>query len=254
MKNPIDITQLLSFEISTECNLKEIHKNICPIGKREKTGRRRLNGNKILSVLKDAYDLGFGGYITFHYYNEPMVTAYKMFKLMDSIRNQHPQSRFFLWTNGTILIKDRHLQWFEKTYVSNYFHIPAEVLGQFFSGLIVGQGNDHLDSRLFRSDGEITDDPCQMVLHELPINNQGDAHLCCYDWRNEVKLGNVFDDSLEQIAERKWKIAKTIIHRMDDTSPAVCRSCKFKRPMFNFDSDIYSKALERISRGNDGAS
>lgn len=243
----MNLTQLLSLEISTVCNLSERHKNICPIGRRVKSGKE-LSDEKILEIVNEAYALGFKGFITFHFYNEPMMTHDRMFYLMDRIRDKFPKSRFLLWTNGTILIKDPHLAMFGKTFVSNYFHVPAEVLEMFFSGLMINRGGEEgMDGRLSKDD-QNNSKGCQLAVHDFAINNQGDVHICCYDWKNEIKIGNVFEKSLKELAEKKWEILQTIMYGMDEKSPVACQKCKFKNALCYYDEEIYNESNKIINQ------
>jgi len=240
----LDLTQILSFEISTECNLKERHKDICPIGKRPK-GARVLTDEIIVNTTIEAHNLGFSGMVAFHFYNEPMVHHTRMFNLMDEIRYNIPQSRFLLWTNGTILIKDPHLAMFEKTYVSNYFKTPAEELLNYFNGLCINNGGeDEFDDRLLNRRGPKNFAGCGLAVHDFTINNSGDVHLCCLDWMNEVKIGNIFDTGIEELTQRKLEIVKTIWKQMDDKSPERCLTCCHRFGLGGFDSDIQAKAID----------
>jgi radical SAM protein with 4Fe4S-binding SPASM domain len=240
----LNITQIISFEISTECNLSDRHKHVCPIGKREK-GHRELTDEIITFTAVNAYQNGFEGSIAFHFYNEPMLHHVRMFSLMEAIRALAPKSRFLLWTNGTILIKDWHLGMFEKTYISNYFHVPADTLSMFFSNIMLnGGGEDKLDKRLTCNPAEINDTGCGMGVHDFAINNAGDAHLCCFDWRNEVKIGNIFDSDLLTLMARKRVIVDTIWKNMSELSPYRCLTCTTKHELCNYDESIYQRGVE----------
>lgn len=246
----LNITQLISFEISTKCNLSHRHRNLCPIGKRP-VGEKPLTDEIIIQTAVDAYGAGFTGMVTFHFYNEPMLHYFRMFYLMDSIRERVPQSRFLLWTNGTILIHNPHLAMFEKTFVSNYFKTPAATLAQFFSGLMINDGGEEsLDDRLLNKRKPIDFAPCGLSVGDFIINNSGDVHLCCADWMNEIKIGNIFDTGIEELAQRKWEIVKTVWKEMSDQSPNRCLTCCNRSKIADYDETIYQKAKYLQEQGN----
>jgi radical SAM protein with 4Fe4S-binding SPASM domain len=242
----LDITQLISFEISTECNLSERHKNICPIGKRKKISDKVLTDEIIIKSIFDAYNNGFTGFIAFHFYNEPMMNSLRMFSLMDNIRMEVPRCRFLLWTNGTILIQDPHLLMFERTYISNYFKLPFEILDKFFNNIMINDGGEEpMDSRLKNEKCELNYNSCGFAIHDFAINNSGDVHLCCYDWENEIKIGNIFDLNIVELSKKKWEIIKNLWWGMNDNSPKRCLTCINRHDLCKFEDNIYRKTLER---------
>ena len=240
----LDITQLLSFEIGTDCNLSDRHSGICPINNIDR-GNRVLTDELIVNAVKDAHDDGFTGMVAFHFYNEPMLHTYRMFTLMDKILKDIPNCRFALWTNGTILIKDHHLKLFDRTYISNYFNFPMELYESIFTNVrIVGFGEDGLDSRLQQNLCSIKNyGGCRLPAHDMQINNGGSMHLCCHDWENEIYIGNLFDSNIKTLAQKKFDIFNTIQNGITDESPKKCLTCKYRLNFVcEFDIEIAQKA------------
>jgi radical SAM protein with 4Fe4S-binding SPASM domain len=58
----------------------------------------------------------------------------------------------------------------------------------------------------------------------LIILNNGNVSLCCLDYRQEMVVGNIFDESLESILIKSKKIAAILAN--DATVYPICRQCK----------------------------
>lgn len=95
----------------------------------------------------------------------------------------------------------------------------------------------HVVSRLydFRYDHDVFDDlhtsydmgPCSYLMHRLAVFWNGDVTVCCSDYNNKFKLGNINDKSLEDI----WKSDKLTRFRQVHLSGErkqmdVCRHCQ----------------------------
>lgn len=222
----IELTQQLSFEIGQDCNLSEVHVK-CPIKRMNRVGRP-LTDEIIIRTAIDAYtNLGFEGFISWSLYNEPMLHVDRMLGLMEEIRNFVPKSRFMLWTNGTIKSEDPRMKLFERVWISPY---------------------SELDDRLDHY-GEPNKKRCLLPFNDFLISNTGDVYICCLDWANEVKIGNIFDSSLKELDAKRWEYTQKISGReMTDDAPKACLGCKHKWDIGYFDERIRSKALTEISK------
>jgi hypothetical protein len=173
---------------------------------------------------------GFRGLIAWHYYNEPMLQATRIFNLMEQIRKEFPDSRFLLWTNCTICPKDSRVGLFEKVYCTDYLNEGADKLYKYFEG--VGwfgyKGKETvLDDRLVTSLGEVSFVRCLRPFVDLIIDNYGTVPLCCFDWQNTVKVGNIWENSLEEILEAREIIRKKICGKeMLKDAPERCLRCQ----------------------------
>ena len=241
-------TQLLTFEIGKRCNFEEQHKDLCPITHMER-GYTAITDEMIIKASREAYfELGFTGFISWHFYNEPMLYWKRMLPLMVEIKNQIPQVRFFLWTNGTILIKDERMKLFNQTMVSNYLKRPYEELAAHFHNPLVKIGGQELDNRLIHY-GDLDHKPCTIMFDNLLIANDGEVYICCHDWKNEVKIGNLFDMSIKELDAKRWEYAQQICgKRMTDKAHNACVCCTMKWPLGSFDENIRQKALQEIAK------
>jgi radical SAM protein with 4Fe4S-binding SPASM domain len=208
-------------ELGHMCNLASEH-TLCPAALRS-APERAVSDERFVEIADQAYNnLGFVGHISFHHHNEPMLYWKRMLDLMDKIRLKVPQSKFLLWTNGTIANTDPRFDNFDRVVVTRYPQHQNLITHK--KALIVPETwDERLIDRV-----EITKSPCYRPLLEFTIVAGGDVVLCCQDWKNEVKLGNILDDDLETIVRRKAEIVDTIIRPMTDATPERCRACNGK--------------------------
>lgn len=241
----LDVTQILIFELG-RCNLSHLH-SMCPSRLLPMKGKV-LSDTRIIELASEAYNkLGFTGFIGWHFYNEPTLQWGRMIMLMRQIKACIPKSRFILWTNGTMVptfFEEAVL--FEQVYISDYQLKGANFYKQFYPFFyIIGQPT--FDERL-KHFTEPSTIPCQRPFVEFIVNNYGDAHLCCQDWRNDVKIGNVMEETLKVLDARKWKITKTIFQGMGKKSPDTCLKCNAKCGLSTFDTTIAERALKVITK------
>lgn len=232
----MDKTQLLSLELTTDCNLSGQHAR-CPISSPERFRHvntlRRLDDDMICFVVEQAYRKhGFRGLVAWHYYCEPLVEQERMFALMRRICQSIPESRFLLWTNGTLLPEDLEaFKEFERIVITDYGNLPSDrvsaLVGQ-QSGVTVHRWS--LDSRL-DVDGPSRTDPCGRMFVEMPIDAYGNVHACCFDWQGRVPIGNVYAKSFDAIVERWQSVRHSISCKaMAENAPVVCLRCTHRHP------------------------
>ena len=236
MVNVLPFTQFLIFELGTKCNLKSEHPK-CPINHRTKNVTA-LSNKKILELATSAYkELGFTGLIGFHFYNEPMIYWERMLHLMDSIRAEIPESRFILWTNGTILIDEPRFDNFELVVVTNYLNKDRAVYEKYYRNKLLIQ-EPNFDDRLTYG-GAKDKSKCQRQFIEFIIDSYGEVILCCQDWHTEVKIGNVNYEELSELSDRKMRISNPLMN-------VICQNCSGKIPLANFDDEIYNKTINYL--------
>lgn len=226
-------TQLLTIEIGDKCNLVHEHMQ-CPILLRKK-GERELTDSMIVAMVKIAYEkLGFKGYVAWHYYNEPLLYKKRMFKLMAVLKETIKDAKFLLWTNGELLRKEKGLELFDRVVISNYRNRSPEYFKLFFKK----QDKENnlsiidplFDNRLNIKGRENYETPCLRPYIEFIVSFYGDVHMCCQDWKNEIKIGNVFDEPFESLVKKRNKILDTISSEMKKEAPKTCITCTGRLP------------------------
>jgi hypothetical protein len=229
-------TQLLSIEITTECNLAGQHArcpNSSPLRYRYLDTKRRLDDGTIVNLVRRMYkEFGFCGMVAWHYYNEPLMAQDRILALMERIRDEVPESRFLLWTNGTLLPDDLEpLKAFDRIVITDYGSVDSakvEALSRQQDG--VSCHHWPLDARL-QTECQETPAPCARMFTEFIVDAFGNVHLCCFDWQGRASVGNIYNCDLAVLV-RRWRDVRdsTAGQRMKATAPAVCRACPHKSP------------------------
>lgn len=230
---PLALVQVLEFELGSKCNLAREHDK-CPNLHFDRYAdldtSKELDDETIVKLAAAAYhDLGFTGIVGWIYYNEPLLQADRMFRLMGRIRDAVPHARFMLWTNGMLIPPDCDAyRQFCQIIVSGYNDQGRRGYDRLRAKGISALFRDHatLDDRLCDRPPDDSKTPCMRPFVEFIIDNFGNHHLCCYDWRGRASLGNVFTESLADIAAR-WRETIEYIGRreMTEQAPAACRAC-----------------------------
>jgi hypothetical protein len=215
--NELRYTAMLIFEIGPECNLGKAHAK-CPNQSPERFARlstdRDLDADTIVACAMDAYqNRGFTGHVGFHYYCEPMVYAQTMVGIISRVKSACPTARFILWTNGTIKPDQATKALFDRIVQTDYRHDPHG-----------NQLDDRLHGRVAHHTGG-----CLRPLTEFILDCHGNHHPCCYDWKGEASLGNVFTDGLYVLLTR-WQQLQLDVCRapIADAAPERCKTCGYR--------------------------
>jgi len=215
----MNLTQLLIFELGTGCNLRAYHRK-CPsslgLTRYELLDTsRKLDNETIIDVATRAYrEHGFTGMVGWHYYNEPTLQLERMLNLMRTIKDRVPQSQFILWTNGTVKLSTDEEELFEEIHTSDYKDDPD---------------GDELDDRMLRRIplGFI---PCMRPFVEFILDAFGNHHPCCFDWRGEASLGNVFEVGFDELIKRWRQLREDVcLAEMSEHAPTGCINCGHRR-------------------------
>jgi radical SAM protein with 4Fe4S-binding SPASM domain len=78
----------------------------------------------------------------------------------------------------------------------------------------------------------------------LIILNDGNVSLCCLDYRQEIVVGNIFNESLKSILIKSKRIASILAD--DATVYLICRQCKnyFSRGQKIIEPLLYKHTLK----------
>lgn len=108
---------------------------------------------------------------------------------------------------------------------------------------------EKLDNRLIRLE-EHGNRPCMRAWTEFILDAYGNHHPCCYDWRGEASLGNVFVDGFPKLLERWEKFQDSVGgYAMTGDAPAACLRCGHRQAgMTRFDEDSARRAEEARRR------
>jgi radical SAM protein with 4Fe4S-binding SPASM domain len=176
---------------------------------------------------------GFRGRIGWHYYNEPLMAAERMWRLMHEIVTKVPEASFVLWTNGTLIPEDcSEFRRFDEIHVTDYGLADHPTRNLKALRKVQPATKVHhwqLDGRLNGFGDEVNYSPCRRMFTEFIVDYLGSIHLCCYDWQGRASVGNVHEDSLEELI-RRWHGMRNRIcwEAMDPGAPEACLKCKMR--------------------------
>jgi len=229
-------TALISIEIGKACNLAKIHTR-CPSADVDRYGNldtsKPISTTQIIDLVVHAYkEMGFTGKVAFHYYNEPLLFADRVNFVIDEVRKIHPEAKFFLNTNGNYIRDNLDLvKKFNQITLSNYDNEDWTWLKEELGPDIWLWVWDifTLDPRKSNFSGGPDNRMCKRPYKEIIIDFYGNAHLCCMDWKGNIKLGNVHQDKFEDIVEKFIDIRKKVSSDpMSDDAPDLCKVCRLK--------------------------
>ncbi|MCI9236377.1 MAG: hypothetical protein HFG24_10475 [Anaerotruncus sp.] len=230
--------KIISIELGEKCNLSNQHQK-CPSSARLKKDKTEIiTMDQILSVIDDVAEHHFSGEIAFHYYNEPLLYLDQI----QSIIEARPQMDYLLWTNGELLKDDieenAYLNLFHSIVISNYggesryrFYCELQKRYPNITRIINYQSLDDLDDRKEIYTNEVRNKYgcCRPINIELPIDCYGDVHLCCRDWDNTYRIGNIKETPLSEIiqSEAFLNFEASVNQPLLDLErcPDVCKSC-----------------------------
>lgn len=231
----MNYTQYLILELGRTCNLGKLHP-ACPNRSRERFAHinrgRTLDNHTIYAAVQRMYrEFGFRGLVGWHYYGEPLIQQERMFQLMDHIRDEVPEARFVLWTNGTLLPEDcSRFRAFEQIHVTDY-EVPDQPVNLAALSRAVPDAQIHrwpLDGRL-TAKRQFCRRPCLRMFTEFIIDHHGNVHLCCYDWKGLASPGNIFSERLDTLVARWQRTRAAIAGRaMTREAPDICLYCSMR--------------------------
>lgn len=251
----LEFTQYLGFEISNKCNLALAHPK-CPSSHPERYGKlnveRPLTDDIISACIYDAYRKHkFNGAITWHYYNEPMLSWSRLKPLMEYLRVHIPEASFHLWTNGECFPQDLNgLDMFAKVWITNYKHANFQrIMDHMPPNTVSIKTMDVMDDRLIPLQGT-NNSPCHRPFYELVVDYFGNGHICCSDYKGTSNIGNVWDNGFDHIVkgyvEHRGVLSNSTL---PDNALAICKCCPLKvqgiANMVPHAHDHTVKALER---------
>lgn len=245
MWGQMPLTQLVNFELGTDCNLGPKHK-ACPNRHPDRYGNldtsRILRDKDILRVARRLHhEFGFYGLVGWHYYNEPLLYEKRMFSLMEKLSKLIPGIRFILWTNGHNIPQDlescKKYGTFEKIFVTKHTKESRSGAGRLES--VLSENTPATDINLVRGDldsrirmygpNPISSQSCTRVFTEFSVDYHGNVHLCCYDWKGLMSPGNILKDNLDKVIANAERIRSRVIQNpMDPDAPDVCLRCRMK--------------------------
>jgi radical SAM protein with 4Fe4S-binding SPASM domain len=193
------------------------------------------------SIIKQLAALNFSGRISFDFYNEPLLNKH-IVKYLEIIQQTLTTYEFFLYTNGTLLSKDKFTQLFP--YVSSFIITKQEQvkeipLDRFYSELssqekekIYYRTHDQIIK--FNRGGILSNvggcvkplTPCYIPLFLISITHNGVVLPCFEDFHLTMPLGDLKSTSLKEVLNsKKLKEMQTDLKRGQRYKYELCKAC-----------------------------
>lgn len=239
-KNPSFGTTIKGFPITIElgvsknCNLRCSY---CPNSLlKEKTPDIVMPMKLFKKVLRDLKAIDYDGIFHFHRFNEPLLVDVE--KYIKKAKKVLPKIRTELFTNGTLLTKERLrslkqtpldaiivTQHTPKGFIDRLDEIPDELL----KNVDVKYGDELLlinrAGVLRNAEGSIKE-PCYCVNTSLAIDSDGKVPLCIDDYHRKIVLGDVNDETIEQIWNKPLFVKiREKLAKGSRNDIAVCKTC-----------------------------
>lgn len=220
--------------ISKNCNLRCSY---CPNSfLKETTPDLVMPMGLFEKVLNDLKAIDYDGIFHFHRFNEPLLVTVE--KYIAKAKDILPKIRTELFTNGTLLTKERLeslkdtpldeiivTQHTPRGFIDKLDKIPDELL----KNVDVKYGEE---LRLINRAGVLRNPDCSLQEHcycintSLAIDSNGEVPLCIDDYHRQIVLGDVHNETIEQIWNSPlFGQIREILARGNRKDIAVCRNC-----------------------------
>lgn len=241
----MDNLKYISFEITNKCNLSHVHCK-CPINDSLRYNNCITTSNitelDISLFITFALANGFKGCFAFHYYNEPLIEKEKMLNIVNEFKDK---ANFSLWTNGLLLPREsleqlEFLKLFKEVVITNYDNYDYSTIMKHYNNIRLNVVN--LDDRLEQPEEiiDIKNLKCDRATFELIIDYYGNGHICCGDYENNLKIGNIKYITFT-VFLNNWYNLKNKLNNWDSENygeiPDICKLCNTRTPNLKYTKD-----------------
>ena len=234
-----DQVHTLYIETLTACNLRCSY---CPNSVYERgliKNNQEMETKLFYKIIDELAELNWVGDIQPHSYGEPLLDG-RLPSFCSYIREKIPLASISIYTNGELL----NIDWYKKLVSAgvNKFRVTQHLENQSKGTLDVVRYREKQDfdnieftyTRLnnINSRGGLVDvdegklkQECNYPDHHVGISFDGQILICCNDYLNEAKVGNIKDEKLIDIWQKPiYKDIRTNISSGNFTLD-ICKNC-----------------------------
>ena len=221
-----------------ECNLRC---GFCPNSYLTQT-KKKMPLEIYHKIIDELSTINYTGRVSPYLMNEPLLDD-RLDELIAYSKKKLPKALLMISSNGTLLTKKRA----EQLLNSGLGHVLVSCYTESIYDKIISFKMDNIRaSRFFDKDlyksfnnrggninvGEI-EEPlekiCKHPFTQMYITVNGDAVLCCGDYKSEVIMGNINNDTLLNIwnNSKKYKQYREILIKSNREGLTLCNKCNY---------------------------
>lgn len=206
----------VEIEINSECNRKCWY---CPNHDHVRKERGEMKEKIFIEVMNQLQKQDYSDRITYHFYGEPLLCS-KLDKYVQITKKMLPDAYPILFTNGDFLTRERlerllkeGIQYFIVTQHvgwKNHFSELYEILPTFLKERVyfrtyheIAYNNRGGMIDMHEQGKEMFSDPCTLPSTMIQITVNGNVLPCCNDYEQFNCMGNILEESLENIWNSK---------------------------------------------------
>jgi radical SAM protein with 4Fe4S-binding SPASM domain len=219
IKKYVEDLKSMNLEITSLCNMSKDHCTQCPNDWRAKNfGVTKIDLEVIKRFFKELNELGYTGATGLHSYNEPLMDK-RIYHIIELHKEICPKATISILSNGRLMdqsVTEKLLKLgVDRITISAYESSTYNRLFRIFEDLkpkypdcIFAINRQALDNRMQYYDwptraelGLPVIQTCKRVRDQLIVTATGEMQLCCYEWKKEMKFGNINENTLTEILE-----------------------------------------------------
>jgi len=213
-KNTDALFNLIEIETISSCNRSC---SFCPVSVNKKNHRRpfgKMKTRLFNKIVDELEELNYEGVVALYRYGEPLLDD-RLEKFAHKVRNQLGDNvNIRLNTNGDFLTYDKFKSLIDagiNTFsISQYDFVPSLSLKTFLSK-VTEEDKQYFDYEIKMADNPnftnrggliilksgLTPITCNMM--HFGIRHNGEASVCCNDYYNEIRFGNIQNEKIIDI-------------------------------------------------------
>lgn len=225
--------QSIQIQTKQECNLKC---EFCPNSYIKQTGHK-MTLKLYKKIINELAELNYKGKIGLYLMNEPLMDD-RFLTLVKYARSNLKEVELYISTNGTLLndkiVNDLRSSGINRIVVSCYtkeIYEKVENLNVTKLKFYEKDLKNQFYNRGGNSEGygnEVEQKYCKNPFTQMYITSNGEAVICCADYKKEVVMGDVKNQSLMDIwGNDKYKHYRKHLLKGQRRLLALCKNCNY---------------------------
>jgi radical SAM protein with 4Fe4S-binding SPASM domain len=203
----------IEIEISTRCNLRC---PFCPVSKVERKPAE-LPLAIIEKIVNELSEIGYDGVFSPHFYNEPLLDA-RLDAILEMVKRVLPRVTTLLFTNFTLMTPERYRELLP--HVDEFVVSVDEPVIQKSVDRVMPLLSEEERSKTrvrYLSEGAMSNrlglvqkkelvcrrKTCRLGCDYFVVDAYGGVHLCCNDFEGRAVFGNVHNEGVMEIWNKK---------------------------------------------------